>query len=838
MGTALELTLSENVTFQRGWAALRAGKYADAELLFRKLLQTQPKHVAALNLLGVVLTQLGKFADAEPPLRLALDQEPNSETTLYNYGFVLKALNRPAEALDRFTQALDINPSTPDTWNNRGTAFSDLQRYEEAVRDFDKAIELNPRFAEACFNKGKSLVALNRFEEAFSAFDTCLALKPDLTEARLGRAVGLSRAGRHDEALAVFDRTIRQNPNLAEAWLGRGNVLAEFGRTDDACAAYDRALALQPSLAEAWVGRGNVFSELKRYDDALAAFDHALTLRPDVAEAWYGRGNVLAETRRHDEAFVAYDRALALNPNFAKARLGHGNLLVQIRHFDEALAAYDKALGLSPGLAEAWLNRGKVFTELGQQKEAYFSCDKALKIKGNLKHAASLRLYAKMQMSDWTDLAADAAQLLSEVRNENRISAPFALLTIPSLPADQLQCARRYVADLPTFPAVWNGTTYSHERIRIAYVSADLCEHPIAYLAIGMFEQHDRSRFETIGIALGALQESDFCRRLKNSFERFIEIHSTDDQAIAERLRELEIDIAVDLSGFTRNNRLGIFARRPAPIQVNYLGYASTMGADYFDYIIADSTVIPAGDFPFYSEKVIWLPDSFMANDDARVIAARTPPRGELQLPEEAFVFCCFNQSYKINPAMFDIWTRLLKNVDSSVLWLKENDAVSSRNLRLEAERRGITPDRLVFAPRVAAIEDHLARQRQADLFLDTLPYNAHTTASDALWAGVPVLTCMGETFAGRVAGSLLRAVGLSELVTGSFQEYEALALRIAHDPAFHDSLKKELASNRKGFPLFDTARFTRNIESAFTQMQERHRRGEPPASLAVVAGE
>jgi predicted O-linked N-acetylglucosamine transferase (SPINDLY family) len=299
-------------------------------------------------------------------------------------------------------------------------------------------------------------------------------------------------------------------------------------------------------------------------------------------------------------------------------------------------------------------------------------------------------------------------------------------------------------------------------------------------------------------------------------------------------MRSLEIDIAVDLNGYTQGNRRGIFARRAAPIQVNYLGYAATMGADHYDYIIADRTVIPQQQFEFYREKVVWLPDSFMVTDDARIIAEQTPSRGELQLPEAGFVFCCFNQSYKISPAIFDVWMRLLRQVDGSVLWLRDYGAVTSRNLRREAERRGVAPERLIFAGRVPMVEDHLARQRHADLFLDTLNYNAHTTASDALWAGVPVLTCLGSTFAGRVAASQLRAVGLAELVTESLPDYEAVALKIATDPALCRSLKDRLARERTTGPLFGTRRFTASIETAYTTMWRRLQRGEAPQSFAV----
>jgi predicted O-linked N-acetylglucosamine transferase (SPINDLY family) len=335
---------------------------------------------------------------------------------------------------------------------------------------------------------------------------------------------------------------------------------------------------------------------------------------------------------------------------------------------------------------------------------------------------------------------------------------------------------------------------------------------------------------------LSAGHDTEFSRRMRASFESFVEAGSRSDEEIASLIRERQTDIVVDLNGFTQSWRPGIFARRPAPIQVNYLGYSGTTGAPYFDYVLADQTIIPVAHFESYSEKVVWLPGSFMASDDARLLGERTPSRGELGLPERGFVFCCFNQSYKLNPAMFDVWMRLLAAVDGSVLWLKDNDPAATRNLRHEAERRGIAAQRLVFAPSVPGIAEHLARHRQADVFLDTLPYNAHSTTNDALWAGLPVVTCRGPTFAGRVAASLINAAGMPELITTSVAEYEALALRLAREPDLRGAIKAKLAANRRTCPLFDTALFARNIEAAYTAMWRTHRQGRHPMHIANSA--
>jgi predicted O-linked N-acetylglucosamine transferase (SPINDLY family) len=363
-------------------------------------------------------------------------------------------------------------------------------------------------------------------------------------------------------------------------------------------------------------------------------------------------------------------------------------------------------------------------------------------------------------------------------------------------------------------------------------LSGDFREHPVAHLTVGLFEHHDRSRFEVTGISFEPAQKSAMRPRITNAFEHFVGVEGKSSAEIADLVRRLEVDIAVDLMGHTQNARLGVFAQRPAPIQVSYLGYPGTTGASYIDYILADQTIIPEDHEAFYSEKVVWLPESYQVKDNRTPISDHTPTRRECGLPEKAFVFCSFNNSYKITPEMFDIWMRLLKEVDGSVLWLKDHDGLASHNLRLEAERRGVAPERLVFAPTVPLVANHLARYRQANLFLDTLPYNAHTTASDALWSGVPVLTCLGATFAGRVAASVLKSVGLDELATGSLEAYEALALKLARDASYLASVKEKLAHNRQTFPLFDTERVTRQIESAYIVMWQRYQSGEMPSPI------
>jgi protein O-GlcNAc transferase len=536
------------------------------------------------------------------------------------------------------------------------------------------------------------------------------------------------------------------------------------------------------------------------------------------------------------EALASYDLALKIRPNFADVLSSRGNILKELNRFDDALASYDLALKVRPDYADALSDRGNTLKELKRFDEALASYDRALAVNPDHTYAFSGAADCVIQLCNWERRTRFAAEIDTHVSGKKSIIPPFVLLGYESSAALQLQCARNYIEhEIPSLPQpLWTGEKWCHDKLRVAYISADFRGHPVSHLLAGLFEQHDRGRFQTIAIALGLHDQSAMRARLKGAVEQFINVQGKSDRDVAHLIRELEVDIAVDLMGFTSGCRPAILAFRPAPIQVNYLGYAGTMGADHIDYIVADRLVIPEDQRQHYSEQVVYLPETYMSNDSKRRISVTSPSRTELNLPETGFVFCSFNNSYKITPRIFDVWMRLLREIAGSVLWLSGTNAAAVNNLRREAEIRGVRADRLIFAPRTKLNEDHLARQRLADLFLDTLPYNAHTAAYDALWAGLPVLTCIGNTFAGRVGASLLNSIGLPELVTNSLDEYETLALKLATDASYLQSIRHKLEKNRLSYPLFDTDRFRRHIEAAYTTMWEIWQRGESPRSFSV----
>ncbi len=751
-------------------------------------------------------------------------------------GFALHQQGKLAEAERIYTQVLQHQPKNFDVLHLLGLLALQTHRTQRGVELISEAIAINPDFVPAHINLGNGLRDLKHPEEALASYDRAIALKPDYAEVYSNRGAALQDLNRPEDALASYDRAIALKPDYAEAYCNRGNALIDLKRPEEALASYDRAIALKPDYAEAYYNRGTALQDLKRIEGALASFDRAIALNRYFTEAYNNRGNSLRDLNRFAEALASYDKAIALKPDFAEAFYNRGNPLLRLNRFDEALTSYDRAIALKRDYAEAYSSRGDMLRGLNRFEEALTSYDKAMGLKPDLVEVEGQRLHTKMHLCDWRDFDSEYAHLISSVEDGNLNTPPFALLALPSSSDDQFRYAKRWAENKypPSKEPAWRGARYDHGRIRVAYLSADYRAHPVAHLIAELIELHDRARFEIVGVSFGADDRSAIRKRLEAAFDAFHDVRGKSDREVAQLLCERKIDIAIDLTGYTQDYRLGIFACRAAPVQAGYLGYAGTMGAPFIDYIIADRIVAPLEHRRFYAEKIVQLPDSFMVNDGKRGIAEGMPTRTAAGLPERGFVFCCFNNAYKITPGMFEVWMRLLHRVAGSVLWLSQANDAAIRNLRREAETRGIDPARLVFAPRLDRLDDHLARHRLADLFLDTLPYNAHATASDALWAGLPVLTCRGETFAGRVAASLLDAIHLPELVTENLEDYERLALELAANPEKLAGIKRKLAQNRLTTPLFDTRLFTKHIEAAYIAMHERHRAGLAPDHIAV----
>jgi predicted O-linked N-acetylglucosamine transferase (SPINDLY family) len=666
-------------------------------------------------------------------------------------------------------------------------------------------------------------------QAAVELLSQAIALNPHHAPTYADRGIALHSLGRLEDALASLDQALALQPDYAQALHCRGVVVQDLQRRE-------ATLAARPDDAEALNRRGITLRNLQRLQDALASFDQALDLRPDYADALNNRAITLQDLGRLEEALLSYDRALAITPGSADLHYNRGIALQRLNAHDDALASFDQALAISPNHVDALCNRGNVLTSLKRFGQALTSYEQALRIRPNHPDLFGTWLITKMMVCDWIGLDTAFHDLAAGIEAARRITPPLVTMATPLSLRLQRQCAELYAqdrfpphSDLPCTDPLPHG-----ERLRLAYFSADFHRHPVAYLTAGLFEAHDRTRFELIAFSFGPPARGPMRTRLAAAFDRFIDVREKSAAEIAILARSLGIDIAVDLMGYTVNCRTEIFARRAAPVQVNYLGYPGTMGTSYIDYIIADATVIPAEHATHYSEKIARLPHSFQANDSKREVATTVAARPAAGLPAHGFVFCNFNHSYKINPDDFAIWMRLVSSVEGSVLWLAGSNADAEYNLRKEAEARRVSPERLIFKKRTALFSDHLAELQLADLFLDSCWFNAHTTASDALWAGVPLLTRLGETYASRVAASLLRAIGLPELVTDTREAYADLALELARSPERLGTIRERLARNRLTQPLFDTALFARHIEGAYTAMWQRHQAGLPPEHITV----
>lgn len=676
-----------------------------------------------------------------------------------------------------------------------------------------------------------------RLAEAERLYSQILGRDPRDFDALHLLGVIRQQQGRSQEAAALIGAAIQRKPASARAQSNYGLALADLGRLDEALAALDRAVVADPDFADAHSNRASVLLRLGRDDEALASAGRALALAPNHVDGHNNRGNALQGLRRHADAVACYDRALALRPDYAAAHYNRGSALRQLGRHADAMTAFDRALALRQDYAEALFSRGDALCELGRQSEAIADYERAIALRPDHPHALNGLADVALSICDWPRTQELAQRLADGIASGRTVANPFTLIRLRDDPDLHRRGAEAFIRDRVgnTRPALCDPGVWRHHRIRVAYLSADYHHHATAYLIAELIELHDRDRFEVMAMSFGSDDGSDIRKRLVAAFDRFIDGRAKSDREIAALLAALKIDIAVDLKGYTRESRPDILSFRPAPIQVSWLGYPGTLGADFIDYVIADATIMPAEQTPFYAEKIVRLPDTYQVNDRKRTIAAATPTRPEAGLPAAGIVFCCFNNSFKIMPPVFDVWMRLLAAVPGSVLWLLRDNPGAEANLRQAARARGIDVARLVFADRVP-LPDHLARHRLADLFLDTLPYNAHTTASDALWAGLPLVTCQGHAFAGRVAASLLKAAGLPELVTDTLPDYERLALRLATDAAALKAIRDKLARNRDSCALFDADRFRRAIETAYRTMWESWQHGESPRSFNVSA--
>ncbi len=704
-----------------------------------------------------------------------------------------------------------------------------------AIPLLEQAINFNKKAFEPYYKLGMLYARIGEFNLSTGYLEKAIALNDLNPEIHYNYGLILSIAGRLDEALISYRKVLNLVSDDLESLVNLSGVLVQLGRYQDALECAMKAIALKESIAQAWFNRATAEKGLCRLEEAMTSYRRCLQIDPQDSQAWGEQGLLLDQVGNFQGAVNSFTRALQIKPEFWRILKSRGDSYYSLGNLDEAIEDYRSVLLKEPGFEDAWNNLGVALQDRGNLNDALQAYEKVLALDPSYPFALGSYYYLKHCICDWRDFEVDRNRLEQLICKRAKAIQPFFLLSISDNEEIVMKATQTWMMARHSIkPEAHQFAIQSYDKkIRIGYFSADFRLHAVAHLIAGLFESHDKERFETYGFIFGPAAQDEMSSRIALALDHFVDIRGLSDSDAASLARDLGIDIAVDLTGLTQHNRPEIFMHRAAPIQVNYLGYPGTAGYEGVDYLIADQVVLPLERSSSYMEKIVFMPDTYQVNDSKREIANIVLDRKDFGLPKNGFVYCCFNNLYKISPKIFDVWMNILLRVEGSVLWLLDGNSAAVMNLKNEAKKRGVDPSRLVFASRTD-LASHLARQRLADLFVDSLPYCAHTTASDALWAGLPVLTCMGNAFAGRVAASLLHAIKMPELIAENAQEFESMAVELAMNSEKLGLIKAKLNQNRLTTPLFDTQLFTRNIEKAYRRMIDRHRSGLAPDHLYI----
>jgi len=748
----------------------------------------------------------------------ALEVQPQHYEALHVLTQALLLSGRPADCLAITARILSEHPADAVALNNTGVALDGLNRLEEAVEYYLLSSQADSKFQDPVQNRALALDKLGQHAQAESVFRELIESFPAHADAHYGLGNTLCNQKRTAEAIQSFRKAVELQPKFGLAWFNLGNALLEEKHRSEAIEAYGQASSLIPDHAATYNNCGNAFTSQQCYAEALELYEAAVTCDPNFCEAYFNQAVIYNLTGRFLQAIEACHHVLQLRPEHPKVMNALGVALAGIKHHVAAIDAFEKAVAQNPDQVEAWSNMAGSYEILQKHTDAVRCCREAMRLDPEYPNIRARMAFKQLYVCDWSD-SMETIQTLVTKLEEGSACDPFRYIAFSSDASLHHKVATRWAEGLTKAAALIEPPPVPpvHKRIRIGYFSADFHLHATTLLAARMFELHNKERFEIYAFSFGPDRKDPMYERLHKAFDHWIDIRAMDDLSVVKKARELEIDIAVDLKGYTLDHRIGIFAMRPAPIQISYLGFPGTTGCSFMDYVIADHTLIPEHLRQYYTEKVIYLPHSYQINDDTRPRPKRLRSRAKYGLPTKGFVFCCFNNNYKITPEVFSVWMRVLKAVPGSVLWLLKDNDLAEENLRRETATRGVDPNRLVFAPRTSATE-HLARQTLADLFLDTFPCNAHTTASDALWVGLPVLTCSGDSFASRVATSLLNAQGLEDLICSSLEEYEAKAISLSSSPRLMKNFTVRCARAAVGGSLFNSLATTQAIERAYLQ--------------------
>lgn len=729
-----------------------------------------------------------------------LKNYPNNVDALNFLGAANKLLGRAMEAVNAFTTVCKLDPHNANNFINLGVTLQDFGENEEAIKNYKIAIKLDPQNFSAYFNIANAYKEKGLYARAIKEYEKSLRINPRYPEALNNLGIALKEKRKLLEAENLFKKAIAINPKYAAAYNNMGNVLKDQGKLDHAVQALKKAIELDNRYAEAYNNYGLVLKRQNSLDQAIQAYDAALKIKPDYAEAYNNKGLALKKIKRHDEAEECYLKALALKKEYAEAQRNLADILNIKNRKQEALIAYEQALHIRP----------------------------------EYELAKTEKLFIHSQLCQWTDIEKEKENI-TKLGFRGEMLPLFSLLALDDNPGRQLRRAKEYarvsLAEKTVRPEKY--ISKKSQKIKIGYFSSDFREHPVGYLIARIIEQHDREEFDVFGFDLSGGDGSEMHKRFQNAFDKLIDISKLTDSCAINLVCDEKIDIAINLNGYTDGARNEIFAQRIAPVQINYLGYPGTMGLKSMDYIISDKTVVPVDNQKYFSEAQIYMPFTYMPTDNTREISTKEIAKSEFSLPDDSFVICCFNNSYKINRKDFRIWLRCMQKVENSVLWLRKPHDICLSNLTLMAEEFEVEASRLIVAERVP-MNLHLARHKLADVFVDTSTFNAHTTAVDALWAGLPVITRPGRSFASRVASSLLLSLELPELIANNDLEYEALLLNLAQNRERIKNIKVKLRENILQKPLFMSDQYTKYLEYGYRVAHANFHKGKSPHTILV----
>ena len=810
-----------------------------ARKAYKKILEKYPQDFNSTHLLGVLEIQFGNFQLASFLLSKAIKINPNIASCYNNLSIVLTELGELDSALEKLEKAIYLDPNFVDAYNNKANIFFKLKKYDEAITNYNKAIKINSKYFKAYNNKGNVLFEQAKYKEAIKCFETAISINPKYINAINNLGNSFQKLSDYKNAILKYKEAILIDPNSEESYNNYGKTLTILNLYDAAKKAFDDVISMNSKNYISHYNLGQLFFKFNKFDDAIKCFNNSINLNPNSKESYINLGDIYLKLNRFEQAIINYKKSIVLFEELPEIYNNLGTAHYNLNQIDSAIENYEKAILLDKSYISAYINLGNLYKETNKLKDSIICHEKALSLNSKSEFLFGTILNTKMMICDWSSFDNNIKNLEKSILRKEKVIRPFASLSIFDNPKLHKLVAENFSDHyFPDLNYKFSRKIKANNlKIKVGYYSSDFNEnHPVSHLLSDLFEKHNKIEFEIYAFSF---KETHFADKIRKKFtldfDHFFNVENKSDLEIVELSRSLNIDIAIDLNGHTQNSRTMIFSLKVAPIQVNFLGYPGTMGSTYYDYILTDKTVLPRENNKNFLEKIIYLPDSYLINPAMRKISNKNFSRASLELPEQSFVFCCFNNSYKILPSIFVSWINIIKNVEKSILWLAETNNEAKKNLLNTASLSGLEPNRIIFAKREELIEDHLVRYKMADLFLDTFPFNGHTTACDALYLGVPLLTITGKSIASRVGASLLTNLDVKELITYNNNDYEEKAIFLAKNPNKLNLIQEKILKNKVIKPLFNSKLSTIFLEKGYKEIYFKYKSGIIPHSFEVA---